>query len=499
MSTRKFPVPTFKNKDLISKSPLVDGEWLDPNNAKEYFEVTDPASNEIIAKMPEQTSANVEKAIDAAYRAFQTYRKTSPQERSKWLLNLYNLMIENKEDLAKLISWENGKSLEESRSEVQYAASYFQWFSQEATRVYGTTIQPSNPTSRVFTIRQPVGVCGIICPWNFPSAMITRKMAAALAVGCTVVIKPDSQTPLSALALGKLQEQAGFPKGVVNIILSHKNTPECGKTLCQSYRVKKVSFTGSTQVGKILMDQSSSTLKKLSFELGGNAPVIIFDDCDLDAAVNQTIASKFRGLGQTCVCSNRIYVHSSIIDKFADLLAEKVKKFVIGPGLEDGVTHGCIINGKAIEKIEYHANDAIKKGAKIVLKGGPLKDIGPNFYAPIILSHVPNNAVVSKEETFGPLCPIFKFDTLEEVVGYANDTELGLASYVFSKNVDTIYTVVEALEAGMVSCNTGIFSDAAIPFGGIKESGFGREGSLHGIEDYTVLKTITIGGLPPML
>ncbi|CCF57067.1 hypothetical protein KAFR_0C00720 [Kazachstania africana CBS 2517] len=497
MGQPQFPNPKFANQDLIKNGALINGEWI--NDAKEYFDVTNPASGEVIATLPELSLSQVDYSIEMAHDAFKSYKNTLPRQRAVWLRNLYNLMIENEEDLAKIITWENGKTLAEARGEIKYAASYFQWFAEEAPRIYGNTIQTSTPTNRVFTIRQPVGVCGIICPWNFPSAMIARKAAAALAAGCTVVIKPDSSTPLSALALGTLIEKAGFAKGVVNIILSHKNTPELGNRLCESSKVKKVSFTGSTRVGKILMKQSATTLKKLSLELGGNAPVIVFEDADLEQAAEQVIASKFRSLGQTCVCINRVYVHSNIIRDFTKLLSSKVSKFKIGYGFDENATLGCLINENAVKKVEAHKKDAIDKGAKVVVPGGLLPELGPNFYAPVILSHVTQDALVAKEETFGPLCPIFSFDTMEEVVGYANDTEFGLAAYVFSKNVDTIYTISEALETGMVSCNTGIFSDAAMPFGGVKESGFGREGSLHGIEDYTVLKAITIGGLPPRL
>lgn len=497
MSTQIFAKPVFNNPELIRNGAYINGEWLDTSD--EYFEVINPANNEVIAKLPEQQVEDVDRAIDIAHDAFETYKNTKPRERAKWLRNMYNLMIENLDDLAKIISWENGKALCDSIGEIKYAASYFEWYSEEAPRMYGATIQPGISTNRVFTIRQPIGVCGIICPWNFPSAMITRKAAAALATGCTVVIKPDSSTPLSALALAYLIEKAGFPKGVFNITLSHTRTPEFGLRLCESKKVKKVTFTGSTNVGKILMKQSASTLKKLSLELGGNAPLIIFEDADLDQAVEQAIASKFRSLGQTCVCCNRLYVHSSIIDEFAEKLVTEVKKFSIGYGLNANNTHGCLINDKAISKVEHHKNDAINKGAKIILEGGLLPDIGPTFYAPAILSNVPHDALVAKEETFGPLCPIFSFDTMEEVVNYANDTEFGLAAYVFSKNIDTIYTVSEALEAGMVSANTGLFSDCSIPFGGVNESGFGREGSLYGMDDYTVIKTINIGCLPPRL
>lgn len=497
MSPIKTFRPTLQNKELLKDGAYIDGKWI--TESEEYFEVSDPATGEVITKLPDQPLRAVDEAIDASFESFKEYKNTTPRQRAGWLRNMYNLMIENIEDLAKILTWENGKSLSEAVGEIKYAASYFEWYAEEACRVYGVTIQPGNPSNRAFTSRQPVGVCGLICPWNFPSAMITRKAAAALAAGCTVVVKPDSQTPLSALALAYLIEKAGFPEGTFNIVLSHSRTPEFGLKLCESPKVRKISFTGSTNVGKILMKQSASTMKKLSFELGGNAPFIVFEDADLDLAVDQAIASKFRGLGQTCVCANRLYVHAKIIDKFAELLAAKVKDFIIGHGLDEKTTHGCLINSRAIEKVEDHVQDAIKKGAKVVVKGGPLTDLGPSFYSPYILSHVPQSAKVSHEETFGPLCPIFSFERTEEVVDYANDTSVGLAAYVFSRDVNTLYTVSEALETGMVSCNTGLFSDCSVPFGGVLESGFGREGSLYGIEDYTVVKTVTIGNLPKRL
>lgn len=486
--------PVLKNKELLRDAAYINGEWI--KESKETFEVTDPATGDVIATLPDQPVSAVDEAIDVAYETFKTFKNTAPKQRATWLRKIYDLIMENQEDLAKILTWENGKALSEALGEIKYGASYFEWFAEEAVRSYGVTIQPTVTTNRAYTIRQPVGVCGMICPWNFPSAMITRKVAPAIAAGCTVVLKPDSQTPLSALALAYLIEKAGVPKGVFNLVLSHTRTPEFGLRLCESSKVRKITFTGSTNVGKILMKQSAATMKKLSFELGGNAPFIVFNDADIDHAVEQAIASKFRGLGQTCICANRLYVQSGIIDKFAEKLAQKVNKFVIGHGLEEGTTHGCLISPKAFLKVEDHAKDAIEKGAKVVVKGGRLPDKGDAFYSPVVLSHVPHSAKVSKEETFGPLCPIFSFETLEEVVGYANDTNVGLAAYVFSKNIDTIYTVSEALETGMVSCNTGLFTDASIPFGGVKESGFGREGSLYGIEDYTVVKTVAIGDLP---
>lgn len=486
----------IKNRELIRDGAYIDGKWLKQSESGETFEVKDPATDDVIAVLPDLSLNEVDHAIQKAYKAFNhCYKSTAPRQRSLWLQNLYKLMMENSDDLAKIITLENGKSLADSESEVKYAASYFQWYSEEAPRIYGTTIQPSVPTNRVFTIKQPIGVCAIICPWNFPSAMITRKAAVALATGCTVVVKPGHETPLSALALAYLVEKAGFPPGVFNVVITEKRSSSFGARLCESSFVKKLSFTGSTRVGKILMKHASSNVKKLSLELGGNAPFIVFEDADIENAVEQLLLCKFRGLGQTCVCANRVYVQKKILKQFVNLLKEKVEDFNIGHGLIKETTHGCLINKQTLQKVEKHKQDAIEKGATIVLEGGPLPELGPTFYKPCILSNVSNDALVSKEETFGPLCPIFTFDTLKEVTDLANKTEFGLASYVFSKDIGTIFKMAESLEAGMVSCNTGIFSDSSIPFGGIKESGFGREGSLYGIDDYTVVKTVTIGNL----
>lgn len=480
--------PTINNPNLIRQGAFINGEWV--NEAAKRFDVTDPANEQKIADLPDQDLSVVDEAIEAASEAFKTYKKTTPRQRAQWLRNLFDLMNENVEDLAKIITWENGKALAEARGEVKYAASYFEWFAEEAPRIYGKTIQPSNPANRVFTIYQPVGVCGIITPWNFPSAMITRKAAAALAAGCTLVIKPDSQTPLSALAVAYLADQAGFPKGVFNVVLTHTQTPAFGLRLCEHKKVKKISFTGSTNVGKILMNQSASTLKKLSMELGGNAPVIIFKDADLDKAVQQALASKFRGLGQTCVCANRIYVERDVLEEFETKFSEEVKKFVVGHGLKDTTTHGALINDRAVAKVEEHIEDAISKGAKVVVRGGKRADLGPNFYEPAVLSNVDSSMKVTYEETFGPLGALIPFDNVDEVIEAANNVDVGLAAYVFSNNINTIYKVSEGLEFGMVSCNTGVFSDATTPFGGVKESGFGREGSYLGVFDYLVVKSV---------
>ncbi|ODV94925.1 hypothetical protein PACTADRAFT_50769 [Pachysolen tannophilus NRRL Y-2460] len=478
--------------ELVRDKSYINGEWV---GSQRTFDVYDPATQEKIATLPDQDPEVVDTTIDAAYDAFKEFKKTSPRVRSRLLRKWFDLMTEHTDDLAKIVTWENGKPIAEATGETKYAASYFEWYAEEAPRMYGHTIQPSNPKNRAYTSLEPVGVVSIITPWNFPIAMITRKAGAAIAAGCTVVVKPDAQTPLSCLALAFLAEKAGIPKGVFNVVLSATKVPEFGLKLCKNKKSKKISFTGSTNVGKILMEQSSSSLKKCSFELGGNAPVIVFNDARLDQAVAQAIATKFRGLGQTCVCANRIYVQSGIYDEFAQKFANAVLKFKIGNGFDKATTHGPLINEKAIEKVESHVKDAISKGAKVIVPGGRIPELGPNFYSPTVLTNITNDMRVCSEETFGPLGALIKFETCQEVIDMANDVDYGLASYVFSENVNTVHLVSEALECGMVSCNTGIFTDAAIPFGGVKESGYGREGSLYGILDYTVVKTVTIGNL----
>jgi len=391
---------------------------------------------------------------------------------------------------------ENGKPIADARGEVAYAANFFLWFSEEAPRVYGDTIAATVPGNRIMTWRQPVGVAGLITPWNFPAAMITRKIGPALAAGCTVVAKSPGETPFTANALAELARRAGIPKGVVNIVTALKNTAEVGEILTTDARIKKVSFTGSTGVGRLLMKQASSTIKKLSFELGGNAPFIVFDDApDIDASVAGAIACKFRSSGQTCVCANRIYVQRGIYDEFVTKFAEKVKDFKVGYGFDDGVTHGPVIHDRAVTKVEQHVQDATKKGAKLLVGGQRLPDLGPNFYAPTVLRDVTADMAIATEETFGPVAGIFAFDTEKEVVEAANSAEVGLAGYFFSRDVGRIYRVAEALEVGMVGVNTGLISDPASPFGGVKQSGFGREGSKYGIEEYTVIKSVTIGGI----
>ncbi|KAI9171722.1 Glutarate-semialdehyde dehydrogenase [Paramyrothecium foliicola] len=452
---------------------------------------SDPASGDLIGNCAEFDAQDTEVAIDAAADAFSSFRTTTGRERSKLLRKWYDLMVENSEDIAKLITLENGKPFADAKGEVTYAANFFEWFSEEAPRVYGDTIPSSIPGNRIVTLKEPVGVCGLITPWNFPAAMITRKIGPALAAGCTVVCKAPGETPYTSLALAELAHRAGIPKGVVNVVTSLENTPEVGKILTTSPIIKKVSFTGSTNVGKLLMQQSSGTLKKLSLELGGNAPFIVFDDADVDAAVAGAIASKFRSSGQTCVCANRIYVQEGIYDEFVQKFADKVKGFKVGKGFDEGTTHGPLIHERAVAKAQSHIDDAQKKGGKVLVGGQKLPDLGSNFLAPTVIRDMTGDMALASEETFGPVAGLFPFKTEKEVVDLANRAEVGLAGYFFSRDVERIYRVAESLEVGMVGVNTGLISDAAAPFGGVKESGFGREGSKYGISEYQIVKTIT--------
>ncbi|KAI6088123.1 Aldehyde/histidinol dehydrogenase [Hypoxylon rubiginosum] len=473
---------------------FVNGEWVKAASGK-TFKVYDPATGELIGSSPEFSGKDTENAIAAAAAAFPSFRTKTGRERAKLLRKWYDLMTENAEDLAKLITWENGKPLTDAKGEVTYAASFFEWFSEEAPRIYGDSIPATAPGNRVVTIRQPVGVCGLITPWNFPAAMVTRKLGPALAAGCTVVVKTPGETPFTALALAELAHRAGIPKGVVNFVTTLENTPEVGETLTTHPAVRKVSFTGSTNVGSLLMKQASSTLKILSMELGGNAPFIVFDDADVDAAVAGAIASKFRSSGQTCVCANRIYVQKGIYDEFAKKFAEKVKGFKVGNGFDEGITHGPLIHDRAISKVVAHIKDAEEKGGKVVVGGQALPDLGSNFYQPTVITGMTKDMAIAGEETFGPVAGLFPFATEQEVVDLANSAEVGLAGYFFSRDLERITRVAEALEVGMVGVNTGLISDTATPFGGVKQSGFGREGSKYGIEEYLNIKTITYGGM----
>ncbi|KAJ5222499.1 uncharacterized protein N7469_008739 [Penicillium citrinum] len=487
--------PDLKDKSLFIEKSYINGEWVGAQSG-ETFEVHDPATGKLIGTCPELNTTDVEKAIQAASEAFPSFRTTLARERARMLRRWYQLMMDNAEDLAKLITWENGKPFADAKGEVNYAASFFEWFSEEAPRAYGDVIPATVPGNRVMTLKQPVGVCGLITPWNFPAAMITRKIGPALAAGCTVVAKSPAETPFTANALAELAHRAGIPKGVVNIVTASKNTPAVGELITTHPEVRKVSFTGSTNVGRLLMKQASSTIKKVSWELGGNAPFIVFDDVeDLDAAVNGAIASKFRSSGQTCVCANRIYVQKGVYEEFSKRFAAKVKDFKLGAGFEEGITHGPVIHERAAEKVHEHVQDATSKGAKVLIGGQKASALGPNFYEPTVLSGMSKEMLLASEETFGPVAGLFPFETEKEVVDLANKAEVGLAGYFFSGNVRRIFRVAETLEVGMVGVNTGLISDVASPFGGVKQSGFGREGSKYGIDEFMVIKSVTFGGM----
>ncbi|THV08128.1 succinic semialdehyde dehydrogenase [Dendrothele bispora CBS 962.96] len=481
----------LKDSGLIKTQGLIDGKWIDAKDGA-TISVTNPATNEELGTVPEMGLAETKEAIDAAAKAFPAWSKKTTKERHDILMKLYSLMQEHHEDLARIITLENGKTLAEGRGENAYSASFLEWFAGEAVRTYGEQIPSPLPNVRNVVIKQPVGVVSILTPWNFPSAMITRKLGAALAAGCTAVIKPPPETPFSALALAELARRAGVPDGVINIVTTLKNVGEVGKEMCESKIVKKVSFTGSTGVAKLLAGMAATTLKKVSFEAGGNAPFIVFDDANLDEAVAGAVICKFRGSGQTCVCANRIFVHSSVYAEFASRLSEKVAAFKIGNGLEESTTHGPLIHSRAVEKVVRHVDDAVQKGAQILVGGKAVPN--SNFFTPTILADVPVDATLNSEETFGPLAALVKFDTEEEVIKLANATDVGLAGYFFSRDVGRAWRVAEKLEVGMVGINTGLLSQAVIPFGGVKESGLGREGG-HGISEYMNEKLMVFGGI----
>ncbi|EFZ03650.1 succinate semialdehyde dehydrogenase [Metarhizium robertsii ARSEF 23] len=487
--------PQLRDPSLLKQNvAYINGEWRAATSGK-TFNVNDPSTGTLIGTCAECDAQDTKLAIKAAADAFPAFRSLTGRERAKMLRKWYDLMVENADDIAKLITWENGKPVAEAKGEAAYAANFFEWFSEEAPRTYGDTIPATVPGNRVWTVKEPVGVCGLITPWNFPAAMITRKVAPALAAGCTVVCKAPGETPYTALAVAELGHRAGIPKGVVNVITTLSNTPEIGEVLTTDPAVKKVSFTGSTGVGKLLMKQSSGTLKKLSMELGGNAPFIVFDDADLDTAVAGAIASKFRGTGQTCVCANRIYVQEGVYDEFVKKFTEKVNAFKVGNGFEAGTTHGPLIHDRAVSKVEAHIKDAQSKGGKVIAGGQKMPDLGANFFQPTVIRDMTPDMAMATEETFGPVAGLFPFKTEAEVVEMANKVEVGLAGYFFSRDLHRVYRIAEALEVGMVGVNTGIISDPASPFGGVKESGFGREGSKYGIAEYQVTKMITFGGM----
>ncbi len=481
----------FQNPLLFRQACYVDGAWVE-TSASGKIKVDDPATGEIIGTVPRFGIPEVRQAIDAAARAFPAWRKRTAKERAVILRRWFELMMENQEDLARLMTLEQGKPMAESRGEVAYAAGFIEWFAEEAKRVYGDTIPGHQADKRIVVLKQPVGVVACITPWNFPLAMITRKASPGLAVGCTVVIKPASQTPFCALALAELAERAGMPKGVFNVITGAGK--DIGIELATNPTIRKVSFTGSTEIGKLLMSHCSSTVKKVSLELGGNAPLIVFEDADLDAAVEGTMASKYRNSGQTCVCTNRVLVQDSVYDVFATKLATAVKKLKVASGFEPGSTQGPLIDELAVQKVEEHINDATSKGAT-VLVGGHRHTLGGRFFEPTVLTGVTPAMKISKEETFGPVAPLFRFKTEEEAIALANDTEFGLAAYFYGRDVARVWRVAEALEYGMVGINTGLISTEVAPFGGVKESGLGREGSKYGIDEYLEIKYLCLGGI----
>ncbi|AHC85516.1 MULTISPECIES: NADP-dependent succinate-semialdehyde dehydrogenase [Pseudomonas] len=476
----------LKDAQLFRQQAYINGEWLDADNGQ-TIKVTNPATGEVIGTVPKMGTAETRRAIEAADKALPAWRALTAKERSAKLRRWFELMIENQDDLARLMTTEQGKPLAEAKGEIAYAASFIEWFAEEAKRVYGDTIPGHQPDKRLIVIKQPIGVTAAITPWNFPAAMITRKAGPALAAGCTMVLKPASQTPYSALALVELAHRAGIPAGVLSVVTG--SAGEVGGELTGNSLVRKLSFTGSTEIGRQLMEECAKDIKKVSLELGGNAPFIVFDDADLDKAVEGAIISKYRNNGQTCVCANRIYVQDGVYDAFAEKLAAAVAKLKIGNGLEDGTTTGPLIDGKAVAKVQEHIEDAVGKGAK-VLAGG--KIIEGNFFEPTILVDVPKTAAVAKEETFGPLAPLFRFKDEAEVIAMSNDTEFGLASYFYARDMSRVFRVAEALEYGMVGINTGLISNEVAPFGGIKASGLGREGSKYGIEDYLEIKYLCI-------
>jgi succinate-semialdehyde dehydrogenase / glutarate-semialdehyde dehydrogenase len=482
----------LSNTKLLKSQAFIQGAWVAADSGK-TMDVTNPFDNSLITNVPDMGQAETQRAIEAAHQAFQTWKKTTAGERARLLKQLFHLLMENQTDLAILLTKEQGKPLAEAKGEIGYGASYMEWFAEEARRNYGDVISGQDADKRLLVVKQPIGVVGIITPWNFPNAMLARKMAAALAAGCTMVIKPAEATPLSALALVVLAEQAGFPKGVINIITT--STPVViGKELTSNALVRKISFTGSTPVGKWLMQQSGQTLKKLSLELGGNAPFIVFDDADLDAAVAGVMISKYRNAGQTCVCANRIYVQNSVYQPFIEKLTQATKALKVGNGLENGTTVGPLIDQKAVEKVDRLVKDAVSKGAKVLIGGQKYADKG-TFYEPTILTDATKEMALTQEEIFGPVAPIYRFETEAEVIQKANDTPFGLAAYFYGQNMNRIWRVAEALEYGMVGINTGLISTAVAPFGGIKESGFGREGSKYGMDDYLEMKYMCFGGV----
>lgn len=479
----------LKDKSLFREEAYIAGRWV---GSAEKINVTNPANGQVIGNVPALGRAETLEAIKAAETAQKTWAATPAKQRGQILRRWFELMMENQDDLGRIMTAEQGKPLPEAKGEVAYGASFVEFFAEEARRIYGETIPSPWPNARIVAIKQPVGVVAAITPWNFPNAMITRKAGPALAAGCAFVVKPSEETPYSALALAELAERAGLPKGVFSVVTGHAK--EIGGEMTSNPIVRALSFTGSTAVGKLLMAQCATTVKKVGLELGGNAPFIVFDDADLDAAVAGAMASKYRNAGQTCVCANRLIIQDGIYDAFAEKLAKAVATLKVGDGFGEGVTTGPLINAKAITKVEDHIADALKKGGKVVT-GGKRHALGGSFFEPTVIRDVTADMLIAREETFGPVAPLFRFNTEEEAIHMANDTEFGLACYFYTRDIGRVWRVGEALEYGIVGINEGIISTAEAPFGGVKESGIGREGSLHGVEEYTEIKYMLMGGL----
>ncbi|QAU34230.1 NADP-dependent succinate-semialdehyde dehydrogenase [Janthinobacterium sp. 17J80-10] len=491
MKQADFSGIRLKDPALLRHQCYIDGAWVNADQGGTIV-VENPANGAAIGAVPKMGRTETRRAIDAAAAALHAWQAKTGKERASILRKWFDLLLENQEDLAVIMTTEQGKPLAESRGEIAYAASYVEWFAEEAKRVYGDTIPAPTPDRRIVVIKQPVGVCAAITPWNFPAAMITRKAAPALAAGCTMVVKPASQTPFSALALCVLAERAGIPKGVLSCVTG--SATEIGAELTANPTVRKLTFTGSTEIGKLLMQQCAATVKKTSMELGGNAPFIVFDDADLDAAVKGAMIAKYRNAGQTCVCANRILVQDGVYDQFVERFAKAVSALKVGDGLESGTVIGPLIDANAVGKAEEHVADAVQKGGRVVV-GGKRHDLGGNFYAPTILADATPDMAIFREETFSPVAPIFRFQTEEEAIRMANDTEFGLASYFYGRDIGRVWRVAEALEYGMVGINEGLISTELAPFGGIKESGNGREGSKYGIDDYLEIKYLCLGGI----
>jgi succinate-semialdehyde dehydrogenase/glutarate-semialdehyde dehydrogenase len=481
----------LNDSSLLRQQAYIDGAWCDADDGK-TVPVINPATGETLGTVPHMGAQETRRAIDAAQAAWPAWRRKTARERAVILRKWNDLMLDNADDLAAIMTAEQGKPLAESKGEIAYAASFLEWFGEQAKRIEGDVLESPARDRRIVVTKEPIGVCAAITPWNFPAAMITRKVGPALAAGCPIVLKPAELTPYSALALAVLAERAGVPKGVFSIVIG--DSKAIGAEMCANPIVRKLSFTGSTQVGRLLMEQCAPTVKKLSLELGGNASFIVFDDADLDAAVEGAMASKYRNMGQTCVCANRIYVQDGVYEAFAEKLTAAVAKLKVGNGMEPGVNQGPLIEEKAVEKVEHHIADALGKGARVLL-GGKRHPLGLTFFEPTVLADVTPQMLISDEETFGPVAPLFRFKTDEEAIALANATEYGLASYFYARDIGRVWRVAEQIESGMVGVNTGLISNEVAPFGGVKQSGLGREGSKYGMDDYLVIKYICLGGM----